>query len=143
MLSRELASSHSFPSVVDCTDVTAKSAAWYKYLVALHAAFRVVALKCQRKSSRSWTWYRVGWKREQYWSAVSNSCHSVPARIITFAGMQGLMAAAFLLSGYVDKYIAASQRASLGLCVKCGGLDEGTCNDDACPRRSTPDQSSG
>jgi hypothetical protein len=79
----------------------------------------------------------------QSWMVVSNSCHSVPAQNIIFAGTQGLMAAAFLLSGYVDKYIAASQRTSLGLCVKCGGLDEGTCSDDACPRRSTPEQPSG
>lgn len=44
------------------------------------------------------------------------------------------MAASYLLSNYVDKYVAASQRASMGLCVKCGGLDEGNCDECSASR---------
>ena len=52
--------------------------------------------------------------------------------------VQALMAASYLLSNYVDKYVAASQRATMGLCVKCGGLEEGSC--DECS--ASPDQAS-
>ena len=48
------------------------------------------------------------------------------------------MAASFLLSGYVDKYVAASQRSALGLCVKCGGVDEGNCEE--CGGSAVPEQ---
>ena len=53
--------------------------------------------------------------------------------------MQGVMIASYFLAKYADTYVAAAQRQELGLCTKCGGLNEGDvarCPVEACPRRA-------
>ena len=49
---------------------------------------------------------------------------------------QAGLLASFLLASRVDAAIARGQRADLGLCVKCGGVNEGTtCREAGCPLR--------
>lgn len=52
---------------------------------------------------------------------------------------QALMVAFYFSSNYVDVYIAKQQRRQLGLCDRCGGLNEpATCSQDGCPMKSKP-----
>jgi hypothetical protein len=52
---------------------------------------------------------------------------------------QALMVAFYFSSSYVDVYIAKQQRRQLGLCDRCGGLNEpATCSQDGCPMKSKP-----
>jgi hypothetical protein len=47
------------------------------------------------------------------------------------------MIASYFMAKFVDSYVAASQRKDLGLCVKCGGLNEGegiACMEENCPK---------
>jgi hypothetical protein len=51
--------------------------------------------------------------------------------------LQALMLAFYFSSNYVDVYIAKQQRKQLGLCERCGGLnDAATCSQDGCPMKS-------
>lgn len=54
------------------------------------------------------------------------------------ARVQAVMIASYFLAKYADVYVAQSQRQELGLCTKCGGLNEGAaeqCPLEGCPRR--------
>jgi hypothetical protein len=53
--------------------------------------------------------------------------------------LQVLMLASYFLAKLADSYVAESQRKDLGLCTKCGGLNEGVvdkCPLDNCPRKA-------
>ena len=50
--------------------------------------------------------------------------------------VQVLMLASLVLANKVDSVVAAAQRQELGLCAKCGGLnDTDTCRESDCPLR--------
>lgn len=43
----------------------------------------------------------------------------------------------YFSANFVDVYIAKQQRKQLGLCERCGGLnDAATCSQDGCPMRA-------
>jgi hypothetical protein len=49
----------------------------------------------------------------------------------------GFLVALYFSSKFIDEYIAVSQRRQLGICEKCGGLnDKSTCLEKECPLRN-------
>jgi hypothetical protein len=71
-------------------------------------------------------------------SWIRSSCVSKAASHVFVTVAQGLVVAAYLGSGIVDDYVAQGQRKAMGLCVKCGGLYEGSekpCAVEGCPQR--------
>jgi hypothetical protein len=49
----------------------------------------------------------------------------------------GFLVALYFSSKFIDEYIAVSQRRQLGICEKCGGLnDKSTCSEKECPLRN-------
>jgi hypothetical protein len=81
---------------------------------------------------------------------MSNPCHataheSLPVCINATKlrhaahALQVLMLASYFLAKLADSYVAESQRKDLGLCLKCGGLNEAAidkCPLENCPRRA-------
>lgn len=50
---------------------------------------------------------------------------------------QAAMLVFYFSANFVDVYIAKQQRKQLGLCERCGGLnDAATCSQDGCPMRA-------
>lgn len=49
----------------------------------------------------------------------------------------GFLVALYFSSKFIDEYVAVSQRRQLGICEKCGGLnDKSTCLEKECPLRN-------
>lgn len=47
-----------------------------------------------------------------------------------------LLVALYFSSKLIDEYVASSQRIQLGICKKCGGInDTKTCEEKECPQR--------
>jgi hypothetical protein len=59
-------------------------------------------------------------------------------------GVQGVMVAFFAGAPQVDIWVAKQQRRQLGLCERCGGVNEpGSCREAACPLRAQGQASNG
>jgi len=67
----------------------------------------------------------------QHWAPP----HASPLLLL----LQGVMVAFYFGSKEVDVFIAKQQRKQLGLCERCGGLnDPTTCSQDGCPMKTKP-----
>ena len=50
----------------------------------------------------------------------------------------GFLVALYFSSKFIDEYVAVSQRRQLGICEKCGGMnDRDRCAETDCPQRSS------